>query len=112
MRFITDDEIRFYDENGFVILRGVVAPDELAALQTESQRLIDRVLAGAPENEWCLRGPEGIPYYLQYLHSHPNSVSLKLLAHPVILDLARRMVGEEFVPTYESLVFKLPSHGS
>jgi ectoine hydroxylase-related dioxygenase (phytanoyl-CoA dioxygenase family) len=112
MQKITDDEIRFFDENGYVILRGVLQPDELAHLQAETRRLMDEVLSGGPADRWCLRGPEGVPYYLQYLHSHPNTASERLLAHPTIADLARRMVGEDFVPTFESLVFKLPENGS
>src|SRR2546423_7310551 len=112
MRKITEDEIQFYDENGFVILRGVIQPDEIANLQAETGRLMKEIAEGGSADEWCLRGPEGVPYYLRYLHSHPNDASLRLLAHPAILDLAERMVGDDFVPTYESLVFKLPEHGS
>ncbi|MBW3624005.1 MAG: phytanoyl-CoA dioxygenase family protein [Armatimonadetes bacterium] len=112
MKKITDSGIEFFDANGYLPIPGAIQPDELAALQAESRRLIDRVRAGEAEDEWTMRGPEGIPYYLEYLHSHPNTVSLKLLAHPTILDLAHRMVGPDFVPTFESLVFKLPEAGS
>jgi hypothetical protein len=112
MKKITDQDIRFFDENGYLHIPGALRPDELAALQSESRRLIDRVKAGEEEDKWTNRGPEGIPYYLQYLHSHPNTVSMRLLAHPTVVDLARRMVGPDFVPTYESLVFKLPEAGS
>ena len=112
MRKITDDEIRFFDENGYVIIRQVLNPDELTNFQADSQRLIDDVQTGGPAAKWCLSGPEGIPYYLTYLHVHPNSFSLRLLAHPFIGDLLTRMVGPDFIPCYESLVFKLPGHGS
>ena len=112
MRKITNEEIQFFDENGYVILRGVIQPDELAEMQRESQRLIDEILSGGPADAWCLRGPEGIPYYLTYLHSHPNTFSLRLLGHPFVGDLLYRMVGPDFIPCYESLVFKLPENGS
>ena len=112
MKKISDADIRFFDDNGYLYIPGVLQPDELSALQAETQRLIDRIRAGEAEDKATLRGPEGIPYYLTYLHSHPNTVSLRLLAHPTILDLARRMVGPDCVPTYESLVFKLPEAGS
>ena len=112
MKKITDADIQFFDDNGYLHIPGAIRPDELAALQAETQRLMDRVRAGKEEDRWTHRGPEGIPYYLQYLHSHPNDVSMRLLAHPTVLDLARRMVGPDFVPTYESLVFKLPEAGS
>lgn len=112
MRKITDDEIAFFDENGFVICKNVLHADELANFQAESQRLIDEVLAGGPADQRCGRGPEGIPYYLHYLHANPNTFSLRLLAHPFIGDLLTRMVGPDFVPLWEALVFKLPGNGS
>ena len=112
MRKITDNEIQFFNENGYLILKQVIQLDELSVIQRESQRLIDDILEGGPADEWCNRGPEGIPYYLTYLHSHPNEFSMRLLAHPFIGDLLHRIVGPDFIPCYESLVFKLPKHGS
>jgi phytanoyl-CoA hydroxylase len=112
MRKITDDEIAFFDANGYVICRNVLHADELANIQAETARLIDEIQAGGPADKKCGRGPEGIPYYLHYLHSNPNTFSLRLLAHPFVGDLLTRMVGQDFVPLWESLVFKLPGHGS
>jgi ectoine hydroxylase-related dioxygenase (phytanoyl-CoA dioxygenase family) len=112
MRKITDEEIQYFDENGYVICRGVLAADELANFRAEAARLIEEILSGGPADRLCNRGPEGIPYYLNYLHAHPNSFSLRLLAHPFIGDLLTRMVGPDSIPCYESLVFKLAGHGS
>jgi phytanoyl-CoA hydroxylase len=112
MRKITDDEIRFFDANGYVICRGVLHEDELTNVQRETARLIDEIQSGGPADAKCGRGPEGIPYYLNYLHSNPNSFSLRLLAHPFVGDLLTRMVGPDFIPLWESLVFKLPGNGS
>src|SRR5262245_35142694 len=112
MRKITDDEIQFFDENGYVICRRVLAADELANFQAESGRLIDEVLGGGPADGMCGRGPEGGPYYLNYLHANPNDFSLRLLPHSVVEDLLTRMVGPDFIACYAALVFKLPGHGS
>ena len=38
MRKITDDEIAFFDENGFVIVKGVLHAEELANFQREATR--------------------------------------------------------------------------
>ena len=59
MRKITNDEIRFFDDNGYVICKGVLHADELAHVQGESARLIDEVLEGGPADKKCGRGPEG-----------------------------------------------------
>ncbi|MCG9129817.1 phytanoyl-CoA dioxygenase family protein [Candidatus Poribacteria bacterium] len=112
MRKITDGEIQFFVDNGYLILKNIIQPDELDVIQGESQRLIDEILNQGPADPWCMRGPEGIPYYLTYLHSHPNEFSLKLLGHPTIGDLLYRIIGPDFIPCYESLVFKLPKNGS
>lgn len=112
MRKITDDEIRFFDENGYAICKSVLHDDELTAIQAGTSALIEEILAGGPADKMCGRGPEGIPFYLNYLHANPNSFSLRLLAHPFIGDLLTRMVGPDFVPLWESLVFKLPGNGS
>lgn len=112
MRKITDEEIAFFDANGYVICRGVLHEEELESYRRESERLIEEITSGGPAAQRCLRGPEGVPYYLTYLHANPNDFSLRLLAHPFIGDLLTRMVGPDFVPCYESLVFKLPGRGS
>lgn len=112
MRKITDGEIAFFDENGYVICRNVLQSDELEHFRAESWRLIDEVNTGGPADKMCGRGPEGVPYYLNYLHANPNSFSLRLLGHPFIGDLLSRMVGPDFIPCFEALVFKLPGHGS
>jgi phytanoyl-CoA hydroxylase len=112
MRKITDQEIAFFDQNGYVICKDVLHDEELEHFQAESSRLIEEILAGGPADKLCTRGPEGVPYYLTYLHANPNDFSLRLLAHPFIGDLLTRMVGPDFIPCFESLVFKLPENGS
>ena len=112
MRKITDAEIEFFDDNGYVICPKVLHAAELENFRDESARLIAEVQAGGPADKLCGRGPEGIPYYLNMLHANPNSFSLRLLANPFVGDLLTRMVGPDFIPCYESLVFKLPGNGS
>ena len=112
MRKITDEEIDFFDRNGYVICRNVLHADELENFRRESARLIAEIQEGGPADKMTARGPEKIPYYLTYLHASPNDFSLRLLAHPFIGDLLTRMVGPDFIPCFESLVFKLPGNGS
>ena len=72
-----------------------------------------KFLAGGPADPWCNRGPEGIPYYLTYLHSHPNEFSLRLLGHPVHRGSAPSDNRTRFYTSAMNLlVFKLPKHGS
>ena len=38
MQKITDNEIQFFNDNGYLILKGVIQSDELSVIQRESQR--------------------------------------------------------------------------
>jgi len=112
MRRITDEEIDFFHANGYVICRSVFHADEMTNVREETTRLIEEILTGGPAKDWSVEGPEGVPFELEYLHMHPNTFSMRLLAHPFIGDLLTRIVGPDFIPSYETLVFKLKNNGS
>ena len=46
MRKITDQEISFFDINGYVICKDVLHDEEFEHFRSESARLIDEILAG------------------------------------------------------------------
>ncbi|MBI3287634.1 MAG: phytanoyl-CoA dioxygenase family protein, partial [Chloroflexi bacterium] len=118
---ITPAEIKSFDDNGYLILRDVLHLEELRALQEDTSALIRRGLEQRTELTERERhdfryevddvlGREMF-YRVNYLYDKPGRSFLPLLAHPFILDLARRMVSEDFVPTWESMVFKVPGAG-
>lgn len=121
---LTADQIRFYDDNGYLILRQWVMGDLLRRLQEAGQRWIERGL------EWGRAQPGGtgddqrhgdyvfakrphgrVLFRVNYLHAKGEPASLELLGSPLVLGPAESLCGRNFVPTYESMVFKMPGDG-
>ena len=51
-------------------------------------------------------------FRINYLHNKGEAASLELLGSPEMLGIAESLAGPNFVPTYESLVFKNTGDGA
>lgn len=51
-------------------------------------------------------------FRINYLHNKQEAASLELLGSPEMLGIAESLAGPNFVPTYESLVFKNTGDGA
>lgn len=115
---LTDDEVRSFDENGFLVLRGRIGGPLLDRLQKAADQWIRTGQATAqsrPRNPDYLFAdrPAGPSLFrIDYLHDKRNSASLELLGSPSLLSIAESLAGAAFVPTYESLVFKEEGDGA
>jgi ectoine hydroxylase-related dioxygenase (phytanoyl-CoA dioxygenase family) len=113
---LTEEQVRFFDENGFLILRRRVPAALLTRVQAAGHRWIERMLADSgrdPDYVFAQR-PDGkrVPFRVNYLHNKGEPASLELLGSPAILGIAESLAGPNFVPTYESMVFKMPGDGA
>lgn len=52
-----------------------------------------------------------VMFRVNYLHNKGQSASLELLGSPQVLGVAESLCGPNFVPTYESMVFKQKGDG-
>src|SRR5215470_14845991 len=50
-------------------------------------------------------------FRVNYLHNKGQTASLELLGSPQVLAVAESLCGSNFVPTYESMVFKQAGDG-
>ncbi|TDN90733.1 phytanoyl-CoA dioxygenase family protein [Microbacterium sp. BK668] len=115
---LTPDEVAHFDEHGYVILRDRIRPALLERLQRASERWIAdgqaRGEGGADDGDynWASRPSGRVLYRVNYLHNKGESASLELLGSPEMLGIAESLAGADFVPTYESLVFKNTGDGA
>ncbi|MGL4608241.1 MAG: phytanoyl-CoA dioxygenase family protein [Trueperaceae bacterium] len=125
---LTEEQVCFFDENGYLVLKQWITGNLLARLQEagnvwikQGETLRQKQLTGGtltPREEDLVRDlafakrDEGEVFFrVNYLHNKAEDVSLELLGCPQVLGVAESLCGENLVPTYESMVFKKAGDG-
>ncbi|MBL8161492.1 MAG: phytanoyl-CoA dioxygenase family protein [Anaerolineae bacterium] len=119
---LTPEQVQFFDDNGYLILRNWIPADMLKRLQDAGDAWIQQGWAyqGAgnsanPDLEdfhFADRPSGRVMYRVNYLHNKQQVASLELLGCPQVLAVAESLCGRNFVPTYESMVFKEEKDGA
>ncbi|AIE84444.1 phytanoyl-CoA dioxygenase family protein [Fimbriimonas ginsengisoli] len=114
---LTDEQIAFFDANGYLILRNWITGPLLEALQSAGTVWMERGtspdLSEAERGDyaWAKREVGEVMYRVDYLHDKGQEASLAMLGAPQVLGVAESLCGRNFVPTYESMVFKQEGDG-
>jgi hypothetical protein len=114
---LTPEQLAFYDENGYLVLPGRIPADMLERLRTAGAHWMaaGRGLDGAPDGDdyqFTDRPSGRVMFRVDYIHDKGEPASLELLGSPEILGIAESLAGPNFVPTYESMVFKDAGDGA
>lgn len=115
---LTEEQINFFDENGYLILRQWIPPALLARVQAAADVWMERGQRATPDDplfsDFGFKpGPNGRTFYaVGYVHNQGEAASLELLGSPQVLGVAESLCGANFVPTYESMVFKMTGNGA
>ncbi len=114
---LTAEQLAFYDENGYLVLPGLVPADMLDRLRTAGERWMaagrDKDGAADGDDYQFTDRPSGrVMFRVDYIHDKGEPASLELLGSPEILGIAESLAGPNFVPTYESMVFKDAGDGA
>jgi ectoine hydroxylase-related dioxygenase (phytanoyl-CoA dioxygenase family) len=114
---LTEEQIRFFDENGYLILRNWITGSLLERMQAAGREWMDQAAAlhdrneTAPDFNYADREVGEVLFRVDYLHDKGASASLELLGSPNVLGVAESLCGPNFVPTYESMVLKQAGDG-
>ncbi len=111
---LSDEQIRFFDEQGYLILRNWVTDEPLSRLQAAGTRWIERGLADGGANRdhlFAEREAGRVTWRVDYVHDKGKPASLELPGSPLVLGVAQSLCGPNFVSTYESIVFKFEGDG-
>lgn len=117
---ITDEQAQFFRDNGLLVIRNVLSPEELKAMQDATQPLIDMAERGvatpdAPPldvmyKEHEITG-ERTPFRVEYV-IEKTLAGKALLGHPFILRSVEKLQGRNLIPTWDSVVFKQAGKGA
>ncbi|MFZ4816669.1 MAG: phytanoyl-CoA dioxygenase family protein [Phototrophicaceae bacterium] len=114
---LTPEQIEFFDREGYLIIRNCITGDLLTRLQAAGAAWIQQGLNAAAEDaekedyHYAKRKHGEVMFRVNYVHSKKESVSLDLLGSPQVMGIAESLCGINFVPTYESMVFKQENDG-
>src|SRR4051794_31603177 len=101
---LTEEQIAFYDANGYLILRQWITGELLERLQKAGTDWIDQGLASDKSDlnyaDYVFaKRPEGrVMFRVDYLHNKGVSASLEMLGCPQVLGVAESLCGPNFVP--------------
>lgn len=106
---LTAEQIEFFDTQGYLVLPQRIPPDLLARLQDATAGMIARGRqTGGDDDHRFTTTDDGrrVMFRVDYVHDKEDATTLELLGSPALLGIAESLAGPNFVPTYESLVFK------
>src|SRR5436190_13481365 len=113
---ITDDQAQFLRDNGLLIIRNVLRGAELKAVQDATAPLVQRVMHERPKDpdyaykRHHITGQQ-VPFRVEYVIDK-TAACKALLGHPFILRSVEKLQGRNFIPTWDSMVFKQQGAGA
>jgi phytanoyl-CoA hydroxylase len=111
---ITEEQAQFFRDNGLLVIRNVLSPDELKAMQDATKPLIDEAERGITHPDFMYKNHEitgeRTPFRVEYV-IEKTEAGKALLGHPFILRSVEMLQGRNFIPTWDSMVFKREGAG-
>jgi len=110
---LSAEQVRFFEQNGFLVLPRVLDQQELAQLQRATEHLIAQATPGAnPDYLYGTGQHTGRPVLRRIEYMVDKCAECRvLLGHPLILQIVDQLIGSDFIPTWDSMVVKLPDEG-
>ncbi|MDR6551155.1 phytanoyl-CoA dioxygenase family protein [Paenibacillus qinlingensis] len=111
---ITSEQAQFFLDNGFLVIRNVVVGEELRRLQEQTMEAVEIGMAGSGDEDYFYRvrkNGERKYWRTEYIIDKQEANKV-LLAHPFILRSVAKIQGINFIPTWDSLVVKIPNQAA
>ncbi|MFD2613608.1 phytanoyl-CoA dioxygenase family protein [Paenibacillus gansuensis] len=112
---ITDEQAQFFLDNGFLVIRNVLVGEELKKIQNDMYSLYEKGISGTDLGEDYLyhkRADGSRRFWRVEYVIEKMDVMKSLLAHPFILRSVEKIQGNNFIPTWDSMVVKVPNHAA
>ncbi len=117
---LTDEQVAFYQENGYILVKGLLTKEEAALYREETHALADRLMAKKMEMNaaWgsgkeAVKGSEGTVIYHCHDVQFQSAAFSKLLVDPRLTDVAADVMGVPNVELHHTKMFiKPPEKGA
>ncbi|AFH61157.1 phytanoyl-CoA dioxygenase family protein [Paenibacillus caseinilyticus] len=111
---ITEEQAQFFLDNGFLVIRNVIVGEELQLLQKQTMKLVEQGIAGTDDEDYLYRvrkSGERAYWRTEYVLDKLEGTKA-LLGHPFILRSVEKLQGPNLIPTWDSLVVKIPGQAA
>jgi phytanoyl-CoA hydroxylase len=109
---LSAEQIQTFHQDGFLILRQVIAADEVAALQREMGRLIAASKPDLQDHSYGKGHADGSPVLRRIEYVLDKSPACRaLLGHPAALRAVEEIAGPDFFTGQDAMVLKMPGQG-
>ncbi len=113
---LTLQQTAAYDRDGFVVVRGVISADEIAALRRDCDRILAparRMRIAHADYSYADDPLTGRPVLARIDGMHTRSAAFwTLWGHPRLLAIGRSVQGADVLPGAHALVVKTPGYGA
>ncbi len=113
---VSDEDIDFFRDNGYLRVPGFLATDELERLQAETAAVIEYALGDGRDEPGVFYAPSdsGAGQVLSRIEfmTHHSQACRWLMGNPDLLRMVERISGRDFLSIGESMVFKMPGEGA
>jgi phytanoyl-CoA hydroxylase len=114
-KFPSEDQIRFYRQQGFLVIRNLINEQESGILSDGTAKLISRAIQDCDDEDYYYKRHKStgktVPYRIDDLTDKLECCK-GLLGHPSILRAIASLQGANFFPLWDNMVFKLPQGGA
>ena len=112
---LTEEQVDFFADNGYLHVKNVIEDWELELLQRESAAVIDSCMENRPDHghyKYCLDPLTGrtVLRRVDYIYSKGDAL-YALVGHPRILGIAESVFGPNFIYCGGDMVVKVPEYG-
>ena len=112
---ISDEETRFFNDNGYLIVRHALTEGELAHMRSAMDDLTTfgaSEVRNHPDYMYAAGHKTGgqVLRRIEYVIDKRDECKV-LLGNPFILRSVEKLVGPDFIPTWDSMVLKVPGEG-
>lgn len=105
---LSDEQVRSYDEQGFIVLRGLLTVEEVALLRREAERLATPQRVHADAN---IYEKDGKTIRAAWAVEKDSAACARLLRSPRILGPVRQLLGDDVYLYHSRLNHKIAGRG-
>ncbi|MCC3373931.1 phytanoyl-CoA dioxygenase family protein [Cohnella sp. REN36] len=106
---ITEAEKKFFETEGYLIVRGLFTEEQLAEIDQTFDEIADRVVPGHFEPDLAAAASDPLKRYPRVMHPHRfDETAKRYMLHRPVMDVLRVLYGEEPLAAQSMFYYKPP----